>query len=439
MLRILRVRPDSPAARLGLRAGDALLRINGEPVRDLIDWRFLVADEDLRLEVARDGRPETLEAHWPQGTDPGLEFAPEKIRLCSNACVFCFVDQNPRGLRPSLYVKDEDYRLSFLHGNFVTLTNLKNWELQRIVRQRLSPLYVSVHSTDPETRRRLLRPRRDRDLLETMRYLIRHGIELHAQIVLCPGYNDGEDLVRTLGDLWELRPGVASVAVVPLGMTRHREGLVPLEPVTPSVAREVAAIVEPLQERSRRETGRTWVYLADEFYRLLRRRVPPAPAYDDFPQLENGIGMTRRFLETLKGMPDLFGAARARGERRFAVATGRLFAPILRRALKRHLERTGEAAEVSVRVVAVPNRFFGESVTVAGLLTGGDILRAVAGLARQGRLGDRLYLPPACVNEDGVFLDDRRPEELASELGVPVSPAFFDPRTRPAAAASGGS
>jgi putative radical SAM enzyme (TIGR03279 family) len=430
MLKVASVASGGRGRDLGIRSGDQICRINGEPVRDQLDYHFAMADEEVVIEVLRDLLRMELSAVVPAGQDLGLEFEAEKIRLCGNECVFCFIDQNPPGMRNTLYVKDEDYRLSFLHGNFVTLTNMKTWELERIVRQRLSPQYISVHSTDPEIRKRLLKPKVERDILEAMRYLTSHGIVLHAQVVLCPGYNDGDDLLHTIEDLARLCPEVQSLAIVPLGLTSHRRGLPKLKPVTPEAARQILELVRPYQRRFRRRFGKTWVYLADEFYRLLGRTVPAEAHYDDFPQLENGIGMTRHFFQALDGAEDLFGEARRRGDGTFTVVTGELFGPILRRALRRTLERTGELDRVRLRLVSVPNSFYGRGVTVAGLLVGRDILNGLQRARRQhGTLGERVFIPPATVNDDGLFLDGLRPEDIASELDVPVSARAFDPTT----------
>jgi putative radical SAM enzyme (TIGR03279 family) len=419
-MRIRDVEPGSPAHALGIFPGEDLVSINGSRIRDLLDYHFHVADGDLSLVVQSvPGQERALDVQLEPGQSLGLTVDEMKTRLCGNECVFCFIDQNPAGMRPTIYVKDEDYRLSFLHGNFVTLTNMKKWELERVVEQRLSPMYISVHSTTPETRRRLLRPKVDKDILALMDYLSGNGILLHSQIVLCPGYNDGDDLERTIRDLSSRWPGVKSLAIVPLGTTAHREGLVELAPVTKEVATQVLRQVEAHQKRLRREIGATFVHLADEFYRMLAKDPPSAARYDGFPQLENGIGMTRHFLDRLRRVRRLFGDATDRGERVFTMVTGELFEPILRPAVARTLERTGE--DVEVRIVGCVNEFFGRSVTVAGLLSGGDIARGL-----QGRdLGDRVFVPPATLNDDGVFLDDLRLADLSERFSTPFESGIF--------------
>jgi putative radical SAM enzyme (TIGR03279 family) len=414
------VRDGSPAANAGLCAGDRVVRLNGLELRDLLDLHFHAAGEsELDLEIRRNGDSHRLRLERAEGDDLGVTFASDRVRTCGNECVFCFIDQNPAGLRPTLYVKDEDYRLSFLHGNFVTLTNMKEWEIRRVVEQRLSPIYLSVHSTNPATRRRLLRSRKERDITPILDYFRDHEIVMHTQIVLCPGINDGDDLRQTIIDLAAYHPAVQSLAVVPLGMTDHRDGLIALDPVTPELARRLIEEVEPRQRDFQARWGRRFVYLADEWYRLLGRPVPPETHYDGFPQLENGIGMTRNFLNRLGRQRQVFPWGDGR-RRRVTVVTGSLFQPILEPALQAKLARTGEPVEVSV--AGVSNDFFGRRVTVAGLLSGRDILRALRGRD----LGDAVFIPPATLNDDDLFLDDLTLADFRTEVGVPVHPGFRD-------------
>ena len=410
----------SPAQRAGVRAGDRVVRLNGLELRDVLDVHFHASGEsEVDLQVHRNGGSLELRIERGEGEDLGLEFASDRIRTCGNECVFCFVDQNPAGLRPTLYVKDEDYRLSFLHGNFVTLTNMKDWEIRRVVEQRLSPIYLSVHSTNPDTRRRLLRSRKDRDIFPILEYFRDNNITMHTQVVLCPGYNDGDDIEGTIRDLAAFYPAVQSLAIVPLGMTGHREGLAALDPVTPELARHLLDRSEAHQRDFRAQWGIRFVYLADEWYRLLGRPVPPESHYDDFPQLENGIGMTRVFLNRLARQRRVFPWRDDR-KRRVTVVTGSLFQPILEPALSAKLARTGEPVEVAV--AGVENEFLGPSVTVAGLLAGRDILRVLRGRD----LGDAIFIPPATLNDDDLFLDDLTLEGLRAEVGVPVHPGFRD-------------
>ncbi len=421
MLQIDSIHEESPAALAGLRAGDRITKVNGQPVRDLLDFHFHVGDEgDVQIEILRDAGAQEIAVARDGGPDLGLSFAPLRTRLCGNACVFCFIDQNPAGMRQTLYVKDEDYRLSFLHGNFVTLTNMKEWEIQRIVEQHLSPLYISVHSTDPAIRRRLLRQKVERDIMPTLDYFRDSGIVMHTQIVLCPGYNDGADLEKTVRDLAAYHPAVQSLAVVPLGMTDHREGLVALDPVTPKLAERILASAGAWQREFHARWGIRFIYLADEWYRLLGRAVPPETWYDGYPQIENGIGMTRHFLNRLSRLRTVFPEAGRRGCARVTLVTADLFRETLENAVRDKLARTGEP--LAVDFVGVHNDFFGRKVTVSGLLTGRDIAAACRGRD----LGDLVLLPPATLNEDNVFLDDLSLRGLEELLGTPIQVGFRD-------------
>jgi putative radical SAM enzyme (TIGR03279 family) len=415
-VRVQRVQPGGLAARAGLQPGDRLLRVNGTPLRDLIDFHVLAGEEELTLDLEREGRPRavTLLRQW--GRDLGLTCEPPtpcEISTCANKCVFCFIHQLPRGLRKSLYVKDDDYRLSFLHGNYITLTDLPDAEVQRIVDQHLSPLYVSVHATDPALRHFLLgSPKTMRgELMERLGQLARAGIRMHAQVVLCPGLNDGPHLERTVRELATLHPAVATVAVVPVGLTRHREGLYPLRSVTPEEARTLLAAIHGWQADHLRRAGTRFVFAADELYLSAGEPIPPAAAYEGFPVVEDGIGLVRRFED---------GLARALARRRTprpavshaTVVTGELAGPILRRLLAA-LAVPG----LTVEVVPVRNDFFGPAISVAGLLTGQDIAAALAGRP----LGDVVLIPAVALQESrGVFLDDAVPADLGRALGTRV-------------------
>ena len=349
-------------------------------MRDLLDLHFHASGEsEVDLEVCRDGRiAATSTSSARRGHDLGVDFAADRIRTCGNECVFCFIDQNPAGLRPTLYVKDEDYRLSFLHGNFVTLTNMKEWEIRRVVEQRLSPIYISVHSTNPETRRRLLRSRKERDIFPILDVLPgQRASSCTRRWCSVPATTTATISSGPIRDLAAYHPAVQSLAIVPLGMTDHREGLRRARSGHAGAGGATAGAGRArTSATSRRGWGIRFVYLADEWYRLLGRPVPPEPHYDGFPQLENGIGMTRVFLNRLARQRRVFPWRDGR-KRRVTVVTGTLFQPILEPALAAKLARTGEPVEVSV--AGVENDFFGRRVTVAGLLAGRDILRALRG------------------------------------------------------------
>jgi len=411
---VARVRPRTAAAAAGLARGDRVLAINGHGLRDAIDFQFHAGDEALELRVERDGSALTL-VLARRGADLGVELEPPRadaIATCTNKCVFCFIHQLPKGMRRSLYVKDDDFRLSFLHGNYITLTDLGEAALERIVEQRLSPLYVSVHATDPELRHRLLgRPRVSAPILPRLERLAKAGIRIHAQVVLCPGWNDGPHLERTVADLAPLHPQVATTAIVPVGLTRHRERLPALRSLTPAEARTLIAAVEGWQHRWLRELGSRFVFLADEIYLLAAEPLPPARAYEGFPVVEDGVGLVRRFED---------GFARALVRRPppavrdgVTLVTGEMFGRRLGALLSgAGLDRAG------VRVAAVPNDFFGRAIGVAGLLTGQDVRRHLAALPDLGRT---VLLPAVTVRDaDGIFLDDLTPADLARDLGVAV-------------------
>lgn len=415
-LKVIEVIEDSPAEEEGLKPGDRIVSVNGYPVNDQLDLMFYSADDDVSMTVQR-GTYEFI-ASFSGDEDFGFELEPMGLHVCGNDCVFCFIDQNPSGMRKEIYVKDEDYRLSFLHGSYFTLTNISEADMVRIVRQRLSPLYVSVHATDVLTRLKLLGIRRDDGLLEKMDRLLTAGIELHCQIVVCPGINDGDILTETIHELRRRYPGVRSVAVVPVGLTAHRENLFTIVPVDEDHARKTIALVDGMHDGYARETGDGFVYCADEWYLRAGNDVPGVDYYDDFPQIENGVGMVRDFLDVVSGMDK---RVRKNGVKsgRYVLVTGRSMSGLI----GDFAERLSRIPGISARSVAVDNDFYGCTVTVSGLLTGGDILRALQGTVD----GETVVLPPNCLNTDGLFLDDMHPGELALALGADVIQGEYDP------------
>jgi putative radical SAM enzyme (TIGR03279 family) len=417
---VARVAPRGAAERAGLREGDRILSINGAPLRDAIDFHFHGGEERLRLAVQRDSRRHTLHlTRRPAGLGLELEAPrPAEIATCANKCVFCFIHQLPRGLRKSLYVKDDDFRLSFLHGNYITLTDLDEAELDRIEAQRLSPLYVSVHATDPDLRHALLgRPRVRRELLPVMERLAKAGIAMHAQIVLCPGWNDGAALERTVHELARLHPAVPTVAVVPVGLTRHRERLPELRAVTREEAGVLVRAIETWQSGFQASLGTRFVWAADELYLQSGIPLPPARAYEGFAVAEDGIGLVRRFEDGFARVIARPPAA-LRRPRRVTVVTGEMFAPRMRALLDR-LSVDG----LTVSLVPIANEFFGRGIGVAGLLAGRDIQFQLAQTAcGAGGLGDEVLLPAVTLRDGaGVFLDDLTPADLAGALGTPVT------------------
>ncbi len=407
------VAPDSPAGAAGLRPGDRLLTVNGAAVRDVIDLRYQSAEGSLRL-TWRDaeGRVRRAALTLAPGEGLGVEAGPFTIRACGNRCVFCFVHQNPRGMRRGLYFKDEDYRMSFLAGHYITLTNLTQTDLDRIVSQRLSPLYVSVHATEVALRNRILGNPRAPDPLPLLRRLAASRITLHCQVVVCPGLNDGPHLARTVADLADLHPAVATVALVPVGLTARREGLPSLTPATPADARDLIATAGSWQPAFRRRLGTRFVFPSDEFFLLADVPVPGTAYYEGFPLRENGVGMVRHFLreagKLLRRLP-----ARLPIPRHVTAVTGELAAPVLAPVI----ERLNGVGGLRVQAAVVPNTFYGGTISAAGLLTGGDILKAL----KSRHLGEAIFLPEVCFRHDrDVFLDDLPLEGLAAALGVPA-------------------
>ncbi len=411
-MKITKVDPGSIGEELGLQPGDVVRSINGARIKDILDFKYYVTDDFIELEVEREGERTIFEIEKDTDDGLGLEFEPIKVRMCGNDCPFCFVDQNPKGMRQSMYFRDEDYRLSFLAGHFVTLTNISKRDLDKIVTQRLSPLYISIHAIDPEVRQFLLGIRRDDRLLKKLDFLTSHGIELHTQIVLCPGVNDGAVLEHTVSTLAGYFPQIRSVAMVPLGLTKHREGLTPLTPVTPEYAKTFLEHIDTLGEQYRSKLGKYFVYASDEFYILAGREIPGRERYDAFEQLENGVGMVRtlfdNFQELEKALP-----ARLPAQTRLTFVTGILMKDLL---AERIVSRLNKIDNLDIEIVPVRNRFYGDTIRITGLLTGQDIFHELQGK----NLGDCVWLPPSCVNDENIFLDDWKVDELSSRLGTPV-------------------
>lgn len=415
-IRIRSVEPESPACEAGLAPGDEIVAVNGHPIPDELALKFYLAeDEKVELELVRaDGEEAHIEVDLAEGRAFGTEVEDFRTRTCNNTCLFCFINQLPPGVRQSLKVKDDDYRLSFLHGNYITLTNLAEKELNRIIEQALSPLFVSIHATDPGLRTRIMGRKKPDDLAGKMRRLIEGGIQIHAQIVLMPGINDKEHLEKTVFDLYSYHPGVNSVAIVPVGLSDFSPAVAGLSPVTPDFCREVIHQVATWQRQFRLETGRGFAYLADEFYIQGALPIPEAGHYDDFAQIEDGIGMVRLFLD------EFASHLKRRRTRRprlcGTLATGKLFYPFLRDCAAKLNQKLGAALEV----VEVQNRFMGRSITVAGLLAGQDFLAALAGRP----LGDFVIIPNEAISQvEGIFVDNLKPADLARHLGTPVFPS----------------
>ena len=408
-LRVLSVDPGSMAERIGLQPNDTILELNGKPLLDPVDFQFQAATIGRRLSIKTQRGVQTfVRREWESF---GLEFEPIEPLTCENNCVFCFVHQNPARVRPSLHIKDEDYRLSFLFGNYLTLTNVDEAELQRIIDQRLSPLYVSVHATEPSLRARMLGNPEYDGFLEKVGRLVEAGITVHGQVVLCPDWNDGEHLERTVADMAKLYPGVGSLAVVPVGLTSHRKNLPILKAFTPAIARQTITHVSAIQRKLKKKLGTPFVFLGDEIYIMAAEPLPPISHYRDFPQIENGVGMVRTFLKqfdtaTRKKVPP--------GRQRGTVCTGKVFYPYL----KDSVQRLGMA----LKVVPVESQFWGPGIGVAGLLTGSDFVSALRGKVH----GDFVVLPSeSMIGDDYLFLDDLKLADVERELGVEVLPSGY--------------
>ena len=408
------VEPGSRAQRLGILPGDVLVSLNGHPIRDVLDYRFFETEKELRVALTRGGEPYQVELMKPQYASLGLEFESylmDRQRSCRNKCVFCFIDQLPKGMRETLYFKDDDDRLSFLFGNYITLTNIDDREIDRILQMRISPINVSVHTMDPELRCRMMGNRFAGDALRHLYRLAEGGVKLNCQIVLCPGLNDGAALEFTLEKLFSLGEGLCSVACVPVGLTRYREGLYPLDPFDQAGARRAVEQLERWGERFRRERGSRTVYASDEFYLLAGLPLPPLEFYEDFPQIENGVGMLRNLedeftwaLEDQK-LPDT--------PRKVTIPTGEGAFDFLQEMLDGCRRK---CHNLTIDLVPVKNDFFGGTVNVTGLLTGRDILQNLKGRD----LGDQVLLSTYMLRAgEDVFLDDMTMEELSRALGVP--------------------
>lgn len=413
MLLVAAVAPESLGAELGLGPGDELVSINGRELVDFLDWEFLAADDAFELTVrTAAGEAIVFDIERPEELPLGVSLEPPRIRRCANRCDFCFVDGNPEGSRKTLFIRDDDYRLSFRHGNFATLSNLKEKDVRRILEYRLSPLYVSVHSTDADVRRKLLRNPKAPAIVEQLEMFARGGIQFHAQIVMVPGVNDGAILERSLSDLYLMRDSVLTVSVVPVALTKFsRHDLVR----GPTAAEALAAVgvVERWSARARSERGEGWVYGSDELYQLAGRPFPPAAAYDGFPQVENGVGAVRYLEELIQRdaalLPDLAG-------RTVLVCTGTAMGSLMPELLPVLERATGGTFELAV----LENGYYGPSVTTAGLLPGEAFQRALA-----GRTDVALALLPAeAVNENGIFVDDLPLAVLEAGAPMPVALSY---------------
>lgn len=420
MVKIKQVARGSRAERHGVHPEDMLVSINGRPITDVLDYRFFLTDTEVRLELLHDGAPLEITIRKRTYDDIGLDFDTplmDRKHACENKCIFCFIDQLPRGMRQTLYFKDDDSRLSFLHGNFITMTNLHDADIDRIIEMHISPINISVHTTDPDLRVRMMHNPRAGEVLSYMPRLAAAGIRLCGQIVLCRGINDGPALDRSLRDLYALGDALESVSIVPAGLTRYRQKLYPLEPYTPEQAGAVIDQVDAFAKGCKEACGSRKFFCADELYLIAGRPLPDETYYENYAQLENGVGMiTSLMAEFQREMTFLDQDLEDyHGPRHISVCTGVAAYPTIK-AMAAQLEACVEGLEISVYQII--NHFFGETVTVAGLLTGTDMAAQLAGQP----LGEALFIPENTLRADeAMFLDDMTPEELSQRLGgVPI-------------------
>ena len=423
-VRITSVEPGSPARRARIHKGDTLISINGNAITDVLDYRFYMTDEHLEILLCdQEKKLRTVVVEKDEYDDLGLEFETylmDRQMGCKNACIFCFVDQTPPGMRKSLYFKDDDTRMSFLFGNYTTLTNLKEGDIQRIIKMHISPINISIQTMNPALRVQMMKNPFAGESLKFVRMLTEGGIKLNTQIVLCPGYNDGEQLEYSLSELAKLGPNVQSIAVVPVGLTRYREKLTPLRGFFPQEAVEVVKTMERWGEYFCKEYGTRTAYASDEFYILAGKDFPPYEFYEDFAQLENGVGMMtlmqHDFAQALKEAQ----LEQSPAAHRCTIATGQLAYPMM----QDFAERVQQAfPQVQVQVKKIRNDFWGPTITVAGLITGQDLLAQLEGLD----LGSELLIPANMLrHEQDRFLDDLTLEQVQETLGVPVLPVEND-------------
>lgn len=419
MVKITEVDAGSLAKRRGILPGDELVSINGNEIQDVLDYRFYLAERSVRLLCMREGKEFSVDIKKGQYDDIGLSFATplmDEKHSCKNKCIFCFIDQNPEGLRDTLYFKDDDSRLSFIHGNYITLTNMTDKDVDRIIKMRFSPINISIHTTDPELRVKMMKNKRSGEVLSYLKRFADAGLSMCGQIVLCKGVNDGEHLLRTMRDLSEYFPNLSSVSIVPAGLTKHREGLYPLADFSEREAKEVIDAVESFANEHLSKHGSRLFFLADEFYLKAKREIPKDEYYEDYPQIENGVGMLRSLTEEFElAQEDILEyAAALRGKRRVATVTGYASYGTVKAMAERIMELTDK---ITIDVYPIKNNFFGDSVTVSGLLTGKDIFEQLS-----GKLScDELIIPAVATRrEERDFLCGMTLSELSEKLSVKV-------------------
>ena len=419
---ISKVYKDSIADELGIEVGDLLISINGEPIHDIIEYRFLLSDEYLEVEIQKQNREVYIyEIEKDYDDDLGIEFTNpiiDKAKSCRNKCVFCFIDQLPKGMRETLYFKDDDSRLSFLQGNFVTLTNMSEEDINNIIKYRISPINISVHTTNPELRKTMIKNKFAGNLYSIMERLAEAQIQMNCQIVLCPGYNDKEELERTVSDLTKLYPYVNSAAAVPVGITKHREHLPNLEIFNEKTAGETIDQVDKLQKKYLKELGTRFIFLSDEFYIMANRKLLDYDEYEGFIQFENGVGMISKFEREIKDYLDNLSEDHKSKIKKVSIATGHSAYEFMCEMAKCIMEK---CPNVQIDVYKIINNFFGDTITVSGLVTATDIIDQL----KDKNLGETLYIPRSMLKADEeIFLDNITLENLSDIMGLEVVPCL---------------
>ena len=413
-MKINHIEKDSIAESIGLKEGDQLYSIDGSRVKDIIDYRFKVSDDNIVIKVRQDGELIEYEIEKDIDDNLGIGFDDFNIRACANDCVFCFADQNPPGMRKGLYFRDGDFRMSFLHGNFITMTNMGWKQLKRVVEQQLSPLYVSVHVTDPDKRLEMFLYGKDDFLMKKFEYLTENGIELHAQVVLCPGWNDGEFLEKTVADIHSFYPNALSMSIVPVGLTKHREGLPKLLSVTKEYAKSFIPIGKEISKKYRQKDGKNFVLLSDEWFLKVGNKMPDLDYYAGHDLVENGVGQVAHFMDDwnkgINNYKSMNGISK-----KVTICTGTLVANFFQ---EKFIPLFHSFSNLDIQLKPIKNTFFGEDdVTVSGLLTGQDIITQLRGQ----ELGDIVLLSNRILNEDNTLtLDDMNLEQISNSLNVPV-------------------
>ena len=419
---ISKVYKDSIADELGIEVGDLLISINGEPIHDIIEYRFLLSDEYLEVEIQKQNREVYIyEIEKDYDDDLGIEFTNpiiDKAKSCRNKCVFCFIDQLPKGMRETLYFKDDDSRLSFLQGNFVTLTNMSEEDINNIIKYRISPINISVHTTNPELRKTMIKNKFAGNLYSIMERLAEAQIQMNCQIVLCPGYNDKEELERTVSDLTKLYPYVNSAAAVPVGITKHREHLPNLEIFNEKTAGETIDQVDKLQKKYLKELGTRFIFLSDEFFIMANRKLLDYDEYEGFIQFENGVGMISKFEREIKDYLENLSEDHKSKIKKVSIATGHSAYEFMCEMAKCIMEK---CPNVQIDVYKIINNFFGDTITVSGLVTATDIIDQL----KDKNLGETLYIPRSMLKADEeIFLDNITLENLSDIMGLEVVPCL---------------